>query len=323
MLATSMESLRATPDPPDTPPSGKRLATVVENVERVILGKREAVVQCVVALLSNGHVLLEDAPGTGKTSLARALAKSLALDFRRIQCTSDLLPSDVLGVAVYSARRESFEFQPGPIFANVVLADELNRASPRTQSALLECMDERCVTIDGETRELPRPFLMIATQNPIDFEGTHPLPESQLDRFAMRIELGYPGRDDERTLLTGRLESEPLDGLEPVITELELRTAQRAVSQVRVEPALVEYALEIVRATRRAPDIAFGASPRAGLAWLRAARALALVEGRDFCLPDDLKRLAQCVLAHRIFADGTRSAAEALAEILNSTPAPE
>jgi MoxR-like ATPase len=302
----------------------KAIGDLVTNIEQVILGRPAAVRLLVVGLLAEGHVLLEDAPGTGKTTLAKALARSLELDFKRIQGTSDLLPSDLLGVSTWSATEERFVFRPGPIFGSIVLVDELNRASPRTQSALLECMEERRVTVDGETHELPRPFLVVATQNPLDFEGTYPLPESQLDRFLLRVTLGTPGREVEREIVRSRLAGDPLATLAPVLRRGELYAAFELVKAVTVHEAVLEYALELVEATRKSARLAAGASSRAALGLVRAAQALARVEGRDFVVPDDVKELAVPVLAHRLVPlDGERGDAEdELGEILAKTPTP-
>ena len=304
-----------------------KLPRLVENVERVVYGKREPVTLAVVGLLAQGHVLLEDAPGTGKTTLARALARSVDLAFRRVQFTSDLLPSDVLGVAVHDAASGEFVFKPGPIFGHVILADELNRTTPRTQSALLEAMNEGRVSVEGRTRDLPRPFLVVATQNPLEFEGTYPLPEAQLDRFLLRIEMGYPARDDERRILLAQAAGDPLDELAPVLTRDELLAAIDAVRGVRVDPSLVDYVLDLLEATRSSSRFLLGLSSRAGIGLHRAAQALAALEGRDYCVPDDVKRLAVPVLAHRVVprpahgaepADGRRL----IADLVERTPVP-
>jgi len=302
----------------------KALADLVDNIEQVILGRREAVRLLLVGLLAEGHVLLEDAPGTGKTTLAKALARSLDLEFRRIQGTSDLLPSDLLGVSTWSATEERFVFRPGPLFGSIVLVDELNRTSPRTQSALLECMEERRVTVDGETHELPRPFLVLATQNPLDFEGTYPLPESQLDRFLLRIRLGVPPPEVERAIVRARLTGDPLARLAPVLRRAELLALFESVASVSVHDDVLDYALALVAATRTSARLSAGASPRAALGLVRAARALACLSGRAFVVPDDVQELARPVLAHRLVPlDGERDdAEEELTEILARTPVP-
>jgi MoxR-like ATPase len=312
------------PNPSTRAHAERALRDLIGNVEQVVLGRRETVRLLVVGLLAEGHVLLEDAPGTGKTTLARALARSLDLPFRRVQGTSDLLPSDLLGVATWSSNEERFVFRPGPLFGSIVLVDELNRISPRTQSALLECMEERRVTVDGETHELPRPFLVLATQNPHEFEGTYPLPESQLDRFLLRLTLGTPAREVEREIVRSRLAGDPLQTLAPVLQRSELLAAFELTRAVRVHDALLEYALELVSATRSSPRLVAGASPRAALGLMRAAQALAALEGRDYCVPDDVKTLAGPVLAHRLVPlDGERGEAEdVLDEILARTDVP-
>jgi MoxR-like ATPase len=325
---TPKDATEAPPGPPADPAAARpRIARLVANVERAVFGKRRQVELAVVGLLAEGHVLLEDVPGTGKTTLARALARSLDLDFRRIQFTSDLLPSDVLGVSVNDPVRAEFVFRPGPVFANVVLADELNRTIPRTQSALLECMNDRRVSVDGKTHALPRPFLVIATQNPLEFEGTYPLPESQLDRFLLRIEMGYPAREDERRVLRARAAGEDVDQLEPVLSHAELIAAIDAARAVRVDPAIEDYVLTLLDATRRGGRFLLGLSTRAGVGLVRAAQAQALLDGRDYCVPDDVKRLALPVLAHRIVAAPAQAgeSAEAerlLAELLERTVVP-
>jgi MoxR-like ATPase len=270
------------------------------NVARVIVGKESVIELLLVALLCEGHVLLEDVPGTGKTMLARALARSLDCSFRRIQCTPDLLPTDVTGLSYFNQKLGEFQFRPGPIFTGVLLADEVNRATPRTQSALLEAMQERTVTLDGETRPLPRPFIVLATQNPVELEGTFPLPEAQLDRFLMRLELGYPSADDEVEVLARYQQSEPLEELAPVASAADMLALQQAVRQLHIADPVRRYVIEIVRATRSSDEVQLGASPRASLALHRAAQALAALRGRDFVKPDDVKELAPPVLAHRL-----------------------
>lgn len=274
--------------------------TVTTNVERVIVGKREVVELAVIALLCEGHILLEDVPGVGKTMLARALAVSLGCEFKRIQFTPDLLPNDVTGVSVFNQKTGEFEFRAGPAFANILLADEINRATPRTQSSLLECMGERQISVDGTTRALPRPFLVLATQNPVEYEGTFPLPEAQLDRFLLRLRLGYPSLEDERQILVNLRRAHPIDSLAQVVDAERLIAYQRAITDVYVEDSVRDYALSVVRATRTHPDVALGASPRGSLGLYRAAQARAAIQGRDFALPDDVKFLAPFALAHRL-----------------------
>jgi MoxR-like ATPase len=274
------------------------------NISQVVLGKADVVRKCLVALLAGEHVLLEDVPGVGKTLVAKALAKSIDGVFSRIQFTPDLLPSDIVGSSVFHARTSEFVFHRGPIFANVVLADEINRTPPRTQSALLEAMSDRQVSIDGQTHELPRPFMVMATQNPFEFEGTYPLPESQLDRFLMRISMGYPDRESERQVLSIHREREPVDELRPVVGSEQVVQLQNAVRQVAVDEAIYEYLLDMVEATRQCEELHVGVSTRGALCLYRAAQALALVEGRQFVVPDDLKQLAVPVLAHRVITKG-------------------
>lgn len=273
---------------------------IAENVERVIVGKSHEVRLVLVALLCRGHVLIEDVPGVGKTVLAKAVAKSIGSTFKRIQFTPDLLPSDITGVSMYNQQTGRFEFRPGPIVANIVLADEINRATPKTQSALLEAMEEGQVTVDGVTHPLPDPFVVLATENPIEYEGTFPLPEAQLDRFLIRLSLGYPSRRGEIEMLSRQHYEHPLERLEQVATLDELRAAQDLVRQVYVDDLLKEYIVTIVEATRRHDDVYLGAGPRGSLALYNAARAWAAMQGRDFVIPDDIKELAEATLAHRI-----------------------
>jgi len=277
---------------------------LVDQIETVLLGKRDAIEMAVACVIAGGHLLLEDVPGVGKTTLARAMAVSLGASFSRIQFTSDLLPSDILGVNVFNQNEATFDLKRGPIFANVILADEINRTTPRTQSCLLEAMSEARVTIDETTHDLPHPFLVIATQNPLEAHGTYPLPESQLDRFLMRIGIGYPDPEVERGILTNRRREEPVDVLSPVVRPEELEALQRRADEVRIEESLADYVMDIVDATRRTPRLNVGVSTRGALALMRAARALALVEQRDYCVPDDFRRLAGPVLAHRVSVGG-------------------
>ncbi|MEX2173612.1 MAG: MoxR family ATPase [Pirellulaceae bacterium] len=296
---------------------------------RVVLGKAEVVRWCLVALLSGEHILLEDVPGVGKTLVAKAMARSVAGDFCRLQFTPDLLPSDILGSSVFDSKQGLFVFHRGPIFSNIVLADEINRAPPRTQSALLEAMSDNQVSVDGQTFPLPRPFLVIATQNPFEFEGTYALPESQLDRFLLRISMGYPGRDDERRVLTSHRRGEPVHELQPVIECEQVAALQEAVRGITFEASVGDYLLEIVHRTRDSDELRVGVSTRGALSLYRAAQALALIEGRHFVVPDDVKRLAPLVLAHRVILKGfvrtgQRDAAEALIRrLLEQTPVPE
>lgn len=277
-----------------------RLERLHASVVRVIRGKTTIVDNVIAALLARGHVLLEDVPGVGKTTLAKALARSLDLSFHRIQFTSDTLPSDLIGVSVYRSGREVFEFQPGPLFASVVLADEINRATPRTQSALLEAMSERAVSVDTTRHPLPRPFLVVATQNPVESTGTYPLPESQLDRFLMRLSMGYPEPDEELTLLASNGVGPELERLEPVLDAVEVIELQDMVGGVHVDQTIRSYLLDVVLRTRRHEELALGVSTRGSLAWQRTAQALALVRGRAYVIPDDLQDTAEAVLAHRV-----------------------
>ena len=300
------------------------------TITRAIYGKEEAIQLALITLLARGHLLIEDVPGVGKTTLAQALAKSFQCGFQRVQFTSDLLPSDVLGVSVYNPESREFEFRPGPIFANVVLADEINRTTPRTQSALLEAMNDAQVTVDGKTLPLPNPFLVIATQNPVEHHGTYPLPESQLDRFLMRIKMGYPSHETEKEILRKRANDDPLHSLQPVADVAEVLAMQEAVTHVKVDSSLQDYALEIVNRTRKSDQLALGVSPRGTLMLQRAAQARAFLDGRDFCLPDDFKQLAVSVFAHRVVASARHASLQrksettetALREIVESVRVP-
>jgi len=296
------------------------------NVERVLVGKRAAIELAIVALLCEGHLLIEDVPGIGKTTLARSMARSIGGTFRRLQCTPDLLPSDVTGVSVFDQRTSQFEFRPGPIFANVLLADEINRATPRTQSAVLEAMQEAQVSVDGVTRPLPRPFVVLATQNPVELEGTFPLPEAQLDRFLMRLSLGYPSQDDEEALVA-RGSAASAQMLGAVVSAEDVLSAMAETGRVRLHDDVRRYLVQVTRATRADTDVRLGASPRATLALQRASQAWAAVQGRDFVVPDDIKYLAVPVLAHRLIASlearlRGRDAASIVQGILDTLPVP-
>ena len=302
-------------------------ATVLRNIGRVIVGKEEVAELALIALLCEGHVLIEDVPGIGKTTLAKTIARSLGCTFSRIQFTPDLLPSDVTGISYFNQRKQEFEFRPGPVMAQVLLADEINRATPRTQSALLEAMQERQLTVDGVTYELPRPFLVLATQNPIELEGTFPLPEAQIDRFLMQIRLGYPDEEEENAILLRFEQEDPLDTLEAVVTGDALLKMQGAVRRVRVERSVREYLVRVVRATREHPAVDLGVSPRGTLALYRSCQALSAVRGRDFVVPDDVKYLAPWVLTHRIHINPQtrlrgRHPEEVVSEIVNGVPVP-
>lgn len=273
---------------------------VIDNVERVIIGKHEEVQLVLISMMCQGHVLIEDVPGVGKTMLAKAIARSLGCTFRRIQCTPDMLPSDITGVSIFNQQTREFEFRPGPIMAQIVLADEINRATPKTQSALLEVMEERQVTVDGVTYPMAKPFLVLATQNPIEYEGTFPLPEAQLDRFLVRVRLGYPQSNEEIKILDSQRVTHPVDKIGQVVTSEELQFVQQAVKEVYINDLVKEYIVAIVAATRNHPDTYLGASPRGSLALYRTAQARAALLGRDYVIPDDIKVLAEVTLAHRI-----------------------
>ena len=300
---------------------------IQENIARVIVGKAQTVELLLAALLTEGHVLLEDAPGLGKTKLAKALARSLGCSFQRLQFTPDLLPSDITGVNVFNQKTSEFDFRPGPVMAQIVLADEINRAGPRTQSALLEAMEERQITVDGVTRPLPRPFLVLATQNPIELEGTFPLPEAQLDRFLLRLAIGYPETEEERAILRRFRDSDPLDELQPVASGEDVLVMARACRAVHVGEAMETYILKLTRATREDPAVALGASPRGALALYHTAQALAAIRGRDFVSPDDVQALVMPVLAHRLIPSGQsrvrgKAVADILRELASKVPVP-
>jgi len=306
--------------------ASEALSRVAQNIERAVVGKRREIQYVLVALLCQGHVLIEDVPGVGKTTLVRSLARSLGCEFRRIQFTPDLLPSDVTGVSVYNQKTGEFEFRPGPIMAQIVLADEINRTSPKTQSALLECMEEGQLTVDGVTRRLPRPFLVLATQNPIEYEGTFPLPEAQLDRFLMKLRLGYPSLREEMTVVE-RSRRPPVEELGQVLSADEVLQLQQAVRDVHVEESVLEYIVRLVQATRDHPQVYLGASPRGSIALYRTSQALALTRGRNYVTPDDVKEMAPLVLSHRMIlrpeAQLRSGGAEALvADLLNQVPVP-
>lgn len=304
-----------------------QVAEVIKNVNKVIIGKEFAIELTLVTIISGGHLLLEDVPGVGKTMLVRSLARSLGCDFKRIQFTPDLLPSDVTGVSIYNQKEINFEFRPGPIFGNIVLADEINRTSPKTQSALLEAMEEGNVTVDGETRALPQPFLVMATQNPIEYEGTFPLPEAQLDRFLLKIRMGYPTKEQEVEVLTRAQESHPIDSLQPVLSIEQLKQFQKEARKTHVDQTIKEYIVKLTQATREHSSVYLGASPRGSLALLRASQALAFIRGRDYVIPDDIKLLAPHILEHRIILRsdsrlGGASVQSLVLEILNQVTVP-
>jgi MoxR-like ATPase len=308
----------------DIQPFGKKLTN---NLEKVIVGKRHSIELIVISLLCQGHALIEDVPGVGKTVLARSLAKSLGCTFTRLQFTPDMLPSDITGVSIYNPTKREFEFLPGPIFAQVVLVDEINRATPKTQAALLEAMEERQVTVDGKTHPLPGPFMVLATQNPIEYEGTFPLPEAQLDRFLLRVRLGYPNASDEIEILNRQQLRHPIETLKSVIKVAELKEAMQEIKKIYVSEGIKRYAVELTNRTRQNEDIYLGASPRGSLALFRTGQAAAALDGRDYVLPDDIKRMAVPVLAHRIIVGPAArlrelSAEQIVQEIVDNTPVP-
>ena len=284
-------------------PAKETIDKLQRNIETVIIGKSETVRLAIIALLAKGHLLIEDVPGVGKTSLANSLALSLNLSFKRIQFTNDILPSDITGVSIFNHEDKCFDFKPGPLFANIVLADEINRSTPRTQSALLEAMNERQVSVDNATYPLEEPFMVIATQNPIESHGAFPLPESQMDRFMMHLSIGYPSLEDERVLLTSHLSGNKTKELKPVLSKTDVLHLQNQVETVKVEPLLTDYLLNIITATRQSNQLALGVSPRGGIIFQRAVRACALVNGRNYCIPDDIKQMAVPVLCHRVIPE--------------------
>ncbi len=303
------------------------ITRIIENVRKVIVGKPEVLELAMVAVLCEGHVLIEDVPGIGKTTLAKTLARSLGCSFHRVQCTPDLLPSDITGIHIFNQKNCEFEFRPGPVMSNIVLVDEINRATPRTQSSLLECMEERQVTVDGITMPLPRPFVVLATQNPVELHGTFPLPEAQLDRFLLKLEMGYPAEAEEDTMLLRFEKDSPLDNLGAVTSATEILELKRHAQEVYVEESLRHYILAIIRQTRQNPLIELGASPRASLSLYRAAQALALVKGRDYVIPDDVKQLTFPVLVHRLILSTesylhNKKKESLLEDILASIPIP-
>ena len=319
---------------PDITMSTAATSSLISQLQRaiasVIRGKDDAIELALVALLARGHLLIEDVPGVGKTTLAQSLAHSFHCSFQRIQFTSDMLPSDVVGISVFNQVEQQFEFKPGPIFANIVLADEINRTTPKTQSALLEAMNEAQVTVDAHTHPLPRPFMVLATQNPIEHHGTYPLPESQMDRFLIRIRMGYPSRETEKEILRSQANAHSGAGVQPVMEASDVLGMQQAAASVRADESLLDYALEIVEKTRQNERLILGVSPRGSLMLQRAAQARAFIEGRDFCLPDDFKQLVLPVFAHRVVVNAryattqkkTSQAESILAEIVESTPVP-
>lgn len=307
--------------------AAERGAAIIAEIETVIVGKREAVETVVIGLLCGGHVLIEDIPGVGKTMLAKALAGALGATYRRIQFTPDLLPADVTGTSIFNQKTGEFAFRPGPVFTNVLLADEINRATPKTQSSLLECMEEFQVTVDGATHFLERPFFVIATENPIEYRGTYPLPEAQLDRFLMRVSMGYPTAEEEVVVLDRQVKEHPIRSVKAVVAREDVLRMQELVKDVHIDPSLKRYLVEVVSATRNHSLLALGASPRASLGVMRAAQARAALRGREFILPDDIKALAPAVLCHRLILKPEArvrqaEAAELVAEIMDAVPVP-
>ncbi len=303
----------------------KQLEILIENVEKVIVGKTEVVKLLITGILTNGHILIDDVPGMGKTMLSLALAKSIAADFKRIQFTPDLLPSDVTGGFIYSPKTGEFDFKKGPVFTNILLADEINRTTPRTQSALLECMQERSVSIDGKTFVLPRPFMVVGTQNPIEYQGTYPLPEAQLDRFLMKINVGYLGLEEEKKVTISQKLQHPIDSLQPVLEVQAVLELQEKIKQVEISPTVLNYIVNLVSSTRKKEEIRLGASPRASIALMKASCAWAFIDGRDYVIPEDVIKLAYWVLGHRIILHpkalvAEKTAASIINEIIRSTP---
>lgn len=301
---------------------GDRIQQLIDNLSKAIVGKEDAIQLVLVALFSGGHALLEDVPGVGKTLLAKSLARCIDGIFQRVQCTPDLLPTDITGTNIWNPSTGDFQFMPGPVFAHVLLADEINRATPRTQSALLEVMEEHQVTLDGLSRQVPQPFFTIATQNPVEYQGTFPLPEAQMDRFALSFTLGYPSEAEELQMLERLATSARPEDLQPCITPEEVATIQAQCIQVRVEASVKQYLLALVRATREHPDITLGASPRGSVAFYRAVQAFAFLSDRDYVIPDDVKHLAPYVLSHRLIPTGGHQAATIVASLLNTIPIP-
>jgi MoxR-like ATPase len=305
-----------------------KIGHLQRTIESVIKGKPEAIRYCLIALLSGGHLLIEDVPGVGKTTLAQTLARSFNCSFNRIQFTSDLLPSDIVGLSIYNQKTDNFEFRPGPIFANVILADEINRTTPKTQSSLLEAMAENHVTVENKTYMLPKPFIVLATQNPVEHHGTYPLPESQLDRFMMRISMGYPEAEAEKQILLSQMRHSPLEDLKPILTADDVIELQKIVREVKVEDSVVDYLLRIVNATRSSEMLELGVSPRASLSLLHASQARAVLEERDYCIPDDVKRLVVPAFGHRVVVKAgygsrkTESTQSVLEEILRTVEVP-